>query len=87
MAGLSRNRAGCVRWYHSVNPRLQRRFIFAALACWARIADVGFSLIRAMEARGRLNVWCAIVSDTTDNVSSANNFIRAGYRLFIPAHP
>lgn len=44
-------------------------------------------LMRAIEARARLNGWCSIVSDTTDNVRSANNFIRAGYRLFIPAHP
>jgi hypothetical protein len=44
-------------------------------------------LMRAMEARARVNGWCAIVSDTTDNVPSANNFIRAGYRLFVPAHP
>jgi hypothetical protein len=43
--------------------------------------------MRAMEARARVNGRCSIVSDTTDNVSSANNFIRAGYRLFIPMHP
>lgn len=44
-------------------------------------------LMRAMEARARVNRWCSIVSDTTDNVPSANNFIRAGYRLFIPTNP
>jgi hypothetical protein len=44
-------------------------------------------LMRAMEARARLNGWCSIVSDTTDNIVSANNFIRAGYRLFIPKLP
>ncbi|KRR23720.1 GNAT family N-acetyltransferase [Bradyrhizobium retamae] len=44
-------------------------------------------LMRAMEARARLIGWCSIVSDTTDNISSANNFIRAGYRLFSPTHP
>ena len=44
-------------------------------------------LMRAMEARARLNGWCSIVSDTTDNLSSANNFIRAGYHLFEPKHP
>jgi hypothetical protein len=31
--------------------------------------------------------WRSIVSDTTGNVISANNFIRAGYRLFEPAQP
>ena len=44
-------------------------------------------LMRALEARARLNGWCSIVSDTTDNMSSANNFIRAGYRLFRPQVP
>lgn len=44
-------------------------------------------LMRAMEARARQNGWCSIVSDTTDNIDSANNFIHAGYRLFMPACP
>jgi GNAT superfamily N-acetyltransferase len=44
-------------------------------------------LMRALEVRARLNGWCSIVSDTTDNMSSANNFIRAGYRLFCPQVP
>ena len=44
-------------------------------------------LMRAMEARARLNGWCSIISDTTDNVHSANNFIRAGYSLFRPKAP
>jgi len=44
-------------------------------------------LMRAIEARARLNGWCSIVSDTTGNVPSANNFIHAGYHLFEPACP
>jgi Acetyltransferase (GNAT) family len=44
-------------------------------------------LMRALEARARLNGWSLIVSDTTDNLSSANNFIRGGYRLFRPKDP
>ena len=44
-------------------------------------------LMRALEARARLNGWCSVISDTTDNVSSANNFIRAGYRLYQPQVP
>jgi hypothetical protein len=44
-------------------------------------------LMRALEARARLDGWSSIVSDTTDNLSSANNFIRAGYRLFKPKDP
>jgi GNAT superfamily N-acetyltransferase len=44
-------------------------------------------LMRAMQARVRHNGWSCVVSDTTDNVASANNFIRAGYRLYRPAVP
>ena len=44
-------------------------------------------LMRALEARARRNGWSAVVSDTTDNVFSANNFIRAGYRLYRPQMP
>jgi GNAT superfamily N-acetyltransferase len=46
-----------------------------------------FRLTRAVEARARNNGWCWIVSDTTDNIFSANNFIRAGYRLYRPRCP
>jgi GNAT superfamily N-acetyltransferase len=44
-------------------------------------------LVRAVEARGRRLGWNAIVSDTTDNNCSANNFIKAGYRLYQPDAP
>jgi len=44
-------------------------------------------LMRATEARARRNGWSRLVSDTTDNIVSANNFIRAGYRLFQPHAP
>jgi hypothetical protein len=44
-------------------------------------------LMRAMEARARHNGWMCVVSDTTDNPASANNFIRAGYRLYLPQYP
>jgi hypothetical protein len=44
-------------------------------------------LMRAVEWRARHYGWCSIVSDTTANVASANNFIRAGYRLFEPQDP
>lgn len=40
--------------------------------------------MRVLERRAKANGWGMIVSDTTDNVRSANNFIRAGYRLFEP---
>jgi hypothetical protein len=44
-------------------------------------------LMGAAEGRARLNGWCSVISDTTDNLSSANNFIRAGYQLFQPPVP
>lgn len=44
-------------------------------------------LMRAMALRAHLNGWSSIISDTTDNIHSANNFIRAGYRLFRPKTP
>jgi GNAT superfamily N-acetyltransferase len=40
--------------------------------------------MRALESRARRNGWFWIVSDTTENPVSANNFIRAGYRLYLP---
>jgi GNAT superfamily N-acetyltransferase len=44
-------------------------------------------LMRAIERRARRNGWSWVVSDTTGNVASANNFIRAGYRMFQPRYP
>jgi len=44
-------------------------------------------LMRALESRARRNGWGCIVSDTTDNFASANNFIQAGYRLYQPQYP
>jgi len=41
-------------------------------------------LTRVIERRCRRQGWRRIISDTTDNVPCANNFIRAGYRLFDP---
>jgi GNAT superfamily N-acetyltransferase len=44
-------------------------------------------LTRTIEAQAKRNGWNAVISDTTDNTVSANNFIRAGFRLFRPKHP
>ena len=52
---------------------------------WGR--GLQLRLMRAVEARGRRIGWGSIVSDTTDNRFSANNFIRAGYRLYEPEVP
>jgi len=43
--------------------------------------------MRALENRARRNGWCKIISDTTDNPHSGNNFIAAGYWMFDPDHP
>ncbi len=43
--------------------------------------------MRAVEAQVRRNGWSAVVSDTTDNVVSSNNFIKAGYLLYQPKCP
>jgi hypothetical protein len=44
-------------------------------------------LMRALELRARHNGWSSVVSDTTENLVSANNFIRGGYRLYQPPYP
>ncbi len=38
-------------------------------------------------AGARYNGWTSVISDTTDNLASANNFIRGGYRLYRPQYP
>jgi Phage terminase large subunit len=54
---------------------------------WASWNRLQLRLMRAMESRARHRGWSSVVSDTTDNVASANNFISAGYRLYHPQHP
>jgi GNAT superfamily N-acetyltransferase len=44
-------------------------------------------LMRAMEAQASRSGWNCVVSDTTNNPASANNFIKAGYRLYQPQFP
>jgi GNAT superfamily N-acetyltransferase len=44
-------------------------------------------LIRAREAYARRLGYTHLVSDTTNAIASANNLIKAGYRLFIPREP
>lgn len=52
---------------------------------WGR--GLQLRLMRAVEVRARRLGWDSIVSDTTDNPVSANNFISAGYRLYEPEAP
>lgn len=44
-------------------------------------------LMRAIERHARDIGWRWMVSDTTGNVVSANNFIRAGYQMYQPRYP
>jgi phage terminase large subunit len=54
---------------------------------WASWNALQRRFMRAVESRARHNGWNCVVSDTTDNLASANNFIRAGYRLYQPQYP
>lgn len=76
--------AGLVRSTHAANAGYFCR-VGVVREHWGHTLQL--RLMRAVEARSRNNGWSSIVSDTTDNVASANNFIRAGYRLYQPMHP
>ena len=54
---------------------------------WASWNGLQLRLMRALHSRAQHIGWNCIVSDTTDNLASANNFIRAGYRLYQPQYP
>jgi phage terminase large subunit len=54
---------------------------------WASWNRLQLRLMRALELRARHIGWRCVVSDTTNNLASANNFIRAGYRLYQPQYP
>lgn len=43
--------------------------------------------IRARELKARKQGWVKVLTDTTDNIPSANNMIRAGYLLYTPQDP
>ena len=43
--------------------------------------------LKVRECRARRVGWSHLISETTDTVYSANNFIRAGYRLYEPKKP
>jgi GNAT superfamily N-acetyltransferase len=42
---------------------------------------------RVREKRAKQIGWSHLISETTDTIYSANNFIRAGYRLYEPQKP
>jgi GNAT superfamily N-acetyltransferase len=41
-------------------------------------------LLKVRERKARQLGWTSVITDTTDNVPSANNLIKAGYLLFSP---
>jgi GNAT superfamily N-acetyltransferase len=43
--------------------------------------------VRVREARARRLGMRGIITDTSDNPSSANNLIKCGYRIFTPENP
>ena len=76
--------AGLVKSTHAPNAGYLCR-VGVIRRHWGRALQ--WRLLRAAECRARRIGWHSIVSDTTDNVISANNFIRAGYRLYRPRFP
>jgi hypothetical protein len=76
--------AGLVQSTHAPNAGYLCR-VGVVSKHWGR--SLQLRLLRAAEHRARRSGWQSIVSDTTDNVNSANNFIRAGYRLYRPKLP
>ena len=88
MACLLRRESG---WFAGVIrlTRVRNAGCFSRVGVLKRHCGHGLQLrfMRAMELRAHSNGWNCVVSDTTDNVASANNFIRAGYRLYEPQYP
>jgi GNAT superfamily N-acetyltransferase len=76
--------AGVVPSTHAYNAGYFSRVGVLKKHCGHRLQ---LRLMRALELRARHNGWGCIVSDTTGNLASANNFIRAGYRLYQPQDP
>src|SRR3954453_21023636 len=76
--------AGVIRSTHAANAGYLCR-VGVLRKHWGQALQL--RLMRALEFRVRKNGWSCIVSDTTDNIASANNIIRAGYRLYRPKCP
>lgn len=59
----------------------------AGVLPWHRGSGLQRRFVRVREIRARKNGWKAIVTDTSDNPSSANNLIRCGYLMYAPDNP
>ena len=44
-------------------------------------------MLRARERYAKRQGWTMLITDTTDNVASANSLIKAGYKLYTPKWP
>lgn len=73
--------AGVIPATHAVNAGYFLRVGVLVKHCGNRLQ---LRFMRAIERKSRAVGWGMIISDTTDNTPSANNFIRAGYRLYDP---
>jgi GNAT superfamily N-acetyltransferase len=92
----------CGHWwltYHETNPiafagiipstRVRNAGYFSRVGVLKKHRGYGLQLrlMRTLEKCARHNGWNCVVSDTTENIASANNFICAGYRLYQPRMP
>ena len=59
----------------------------AAVLPWARGRRLQRRMVRVREALARKLGIKQLVTDTTDNIPSANNLIACGYKLYRPAEP
>lgn len=62
-------------------------FTRVGVLTWWRGYGLQLRLMRAMHAKAKRVGWTRIVTDTLNNPPSANNIIRAGYRMFEPDAP
>ena len=87
VASLAGGRAGCF-CRHDTSTHFRNAAYFRRVGVmrqhWGR--GLQLRLSRDLEARARYNGWYSIISDTTANLPSTNNFIRAG-KLFHPRIP
>ena len=71
-------------------PKATQQAVMAEIMASAKESGIELAELNRLfdtEPLMRNAIFQRMISDTTDNVASANNFIRAGYRLYQPQHP
>jgi GNAT superfamily N-acetyltransferase len=53
----------------------------------ARGNNLQVRMIKVREAQAKRNGWRSLITDTTDNLASANSLIKAGFKLYQPYLP